>query len=171
MSWGSGRILVKNARACVFISSHHPFHQVLIQSLILMSLFSWIQSVRAKFIYLIQLILWTKSPGGIIFSKKKTVILIDVSIFLRMSKITESIGNCHSLVEVQLLVFYPLIFFFYLFPEGLHSSYSIGKLNHNWNDNLFSYMRWVLLICLSRFSSGAGWFLIKFSVRIARDIQ
>lgn len=50
-------------------------------------------------------------------SKYKYFIVKIWSIFLRMSKICEFIGNCHSLVEVQLLVFYPLSQFLFLFKR------------------------------------------------------
>lgn len=59
----------------------------------------------------------------------KVIILIDVSLFLSMRTISESIGNCHSLVEVLLLVFYPLPHFFYcFFRKDNLDDISIGKL-------------------------------------------
>jgi hypothetical protein len=113
-------------------------------------------------------ILWRKPlNGGFFFIWAKNVILIYVSNVIRMSKICEFIGNCRSLVEVQFLFIYLLSHLIsFLIQKQLCRC--IGKLNHKWNDSI-SLLDEVMLIDV--FLRGAGWFLIKFSVRIARDIQ
>jgi hypothetical protein len=127
----------------------------------------WINSRTASWqIHLMNFMKKTTKWCFFLFGQKN-VLLIDMSIVIRMSKICEFIGNCRSLVEVQFLFIYLLSHLIsFLIQKQLCRC--IGKLNHKWNDSI-SLLDEVMLIDV--FLRGAGWFLIKFSVRIARDIQ